>query len=332
MAAPIDRFFHPVLHGDELRRAPVGVAVDDRRYVLFRGADGRAAAFVDECPHRGAPLSRGRVEDGRVVCPYHGWRFAPDGQGACPTDARADCRAAPLAVVERHGAIWLGGPRADPATIPAFDDDDGFSYVGCVARTARAPLPLVVDNFAENEHVPWVHTRLGWSARRAGDVEHACETHDDRTEVRYVGPQRASWIAPLLLVLPGDRFENRWVHRFDPPRATYVLRWSSRSGAPRPVSLKTAIWFVPTTAKTTRVQVFVFTRVDVPGGERLLPIVGRIALRMGAREIDDDAKLLAMMADAPLSLAGRSLGRYDRAVVHNRRLLSRIYRGEGVEA
>lgn len=330
MPAPIDRFFHPVLEDDALpRRAPVQVLLDGGRYVLFRGADGAPAAFVDACPHRGAPLSRGVVDRaGRVVCPYHGWAFSPNGEGACPTAARASCRADPLVVIARHGVLWLGARTAERATIPRFDDDDGFVFAGAFARDVDAPLPLVVDNFAEDEHVPYVHTRLGWSKARASVVEHSCETHDDRTVVRYVGPQRASWVAPLLLLLPGDRFDNEWVHRFDPPRATYRMGWASPDGARRPVSLKIAIWFVPRTETTTRVQTFVFLAADVPLRARLQPLLSRVAVLLGRRELDDDAKLLAMMRDAPVSLEGRSLGRYDRAVVHNRKLLAKIYRGE----
>jgi phenylpropionate dioxygenase-like ring-hydroxylating dioxygenase large terminal subunit len=41
--------------------------------------DGQELVAPDRCPHRGAPLSAGTVEDGCLVCPYHGWRFGPDG-------------------------------------------------------------------------------------------------------------------------------------------------------------------------------------------------------------------------------------------------------------
>lgn len=27
------------------------------------------------CPHRGGPLDEGSLENGCVVCPWHGWRF-----------------------------------------------------------------------------------------------------------------------------------------------------------------------------------------------------------------------------------------------------------------
>ncbi len=38
---------------------------------------GELAAMDNECPHRGAPLCDGAIEDGRVVCGWHGWSFDP---------------------------------------------------------------------------------------------------------------------------------------------------------------------------------------------------------------------------------------------------------------
>ena len=51
--------------------------------LIGRGRDGKVFALRDICPHRGVPLSAGRVlADNTVECPYHGWRFKPDGQCA----------------------------------------------------------------------------------------------------------------------------------------------------------------------------------------------------------------------------------------------------------
>jgi nitrite reductase (NADH) small subunit len=37
---------------------------------------GDAVAVLDgTCPHQGGPLGEGIVEDGRVVCPWHGYAF-----------------------------------------------------------------------------------------------------------------------------------------------------------------------------------------------------------------------------------------------------------------
>lgn len=38
---------------------------------------GQLAALNNECPHRGGPLAEGTIENGRVVCPWHGWSFDP---------------------------------------------------------------------------------------------------------------------------------------------------------------------------------------------------------------------------------------------------------------
>jgi nitrite reductase/ring-hydroxylating ferredoxin subunit len=38
-------------------------------------ADGAVHALENKCPHLGVPLGRGKVENGEIVCPYHGSRF-----------------------------------------------------------------------------------------------------------------------------------------------------------------------------------------------------------------------------------------------------------------
>src|SRR5438874_7646816 len=43
--------------------------------VLGRTAEGKAFAMRDSCPHRGIPLSYGRLDGVVVECCYHGWRF-----------------------------------------------------------------------------------------------------------------------------------------------------------------------------------------------------------------------------------------------------------------
>lgn len=63
-----------------LRAKPVAVTIDDTHLVLFRDGNGQAAALADRCAHRGAPLSQGRVCDGALECPNHGWRYGADGR------------------------------------------------------------------------------------------------------------------------------------------------------------------------------------------------------------------------------------------------------------
>ena len=48
--------------------------------VLFRARNGQVGLIGAYCPHRLGPLFFGRVEEEGLRCPYHGWKFAPEGK------------------------------------------------------------------------------------------------------------------------------------------------------------------------------------------------------------------------------------------------------------
>jgi nitrite reductase (NADH) small subunit/3-phenylpropionate/trans-cinnamate dioxygenase ferredoxin subunit len=50
------------------------VAVGNKLIALFH-VNGTLFAIDDCCPHMGASLSSGYVEEGIVTCPWHAWRF-----------------------------------------------------------------------------------------------------------------------------------------------------------------------------------------------------------------------------------------------------------------
>jgi 3-phenylpropionate/trans-cinnamate dioxygenase ferredoxin subunit len=45
--------------------------------VVLANVDGSIYAVVDRCSHEDLPLSDGEIEDGILVCQYHGARFDP---------------------------------------------------------------------------------------------------------------------------------------------------------------------------------------------------------------------------------------------------------------
>ena len=48
--------------------------------VIYRSTDNELVALADVCPHRSAPLSMGKVENGELSCLYHGWKFGKQGE------------------------------------------------------------------------------------------------------------------------------------------------------------------------------------------------------------------------------------------------------------
>ena len=45
------------------------------RMIAIFNEEGKYYAIDDFCPHMGASLAAGHVEDGTVLCPWHAWRF-----------------------------------------------------------------------------------------------------------------------------------------------------------------------------------------------------------------------------------------------------------------
>ncbi len=299
-----------------------------RRYALFRDAQGRARALDDFCPHRFAPLSQGSVsKNGKLVCLYHGWSFDGTGAGCSPAQPNLKrCETGSYQVIERWDYLWLAANGVQKERLPALGWE-GYTLAGSFNTLFQAPLHVALDNFSEDEHFPTVHSMLGWDFQGWPQVEFQSENFDDRTEVHYQGPQRRHPALPLFGVMPGDTYHNEWVTRFDPVHAIFTFRWEDpKTGARRPIGLRTAVFMVPETERTTRFHVFIFARIEEGSFLRhLMPVVQIVGLFLGRREVNADARLSALLADTPKSLKGMRLGKYDKPVIHNRKLLQRIY-------
>lgn len=65
----------PVLAAAELDGRPHRVEAAGVGVVLYRH-EGRVLAVGERCPHLGAPMNDGWIDRDRIVCPWHGSRFA----------------------------------------------------------------------------------------------------------------------------------------------------------------------------------------------------------------------------------------------------------------
>jgi nitrite reductase/ring-hydroxylating ferredoxin subunit len=63
------------------KRAKV-VSLGGERVAVFR-YDGKVSAISNVCRHQNGPLGEGRITDGCVTCPWHGYQYSPD-TGASP--------------------------------------------------------------------------------------------------------------------------------------------------------------------------------------------------------------------------------------------------------
>lgn len=122
-------YWQPVALTDELpaERPVKPVRLCGQDFVLFRDERGRHGLLDRDCPHRGADLAFGRLEDGGLRCAFHGWLF--DVQGKCletPAEPEGSrycdkIRQGAYPVQERNGILfgYVGG--GVPPALPSFD-------------------------------------------------------------------------------------------------------------------------------------------------------------------------------------------------------------------
>jgi len=88
----------------------------DVPWVLCRGPNGEIGCVKDECAHRACPLSLGKVVEGKVQCPYHGWEFTTKGECVKMPSCRfmKDVVVDDLRVIERDGMVFVWAGDGDP--------------------------------------------------------------------------------------------------------------------------------------------------------------------------------------------------------------------------
>ena len=156
-------YWYPVALSKDLHDAPLGVTLLDTPVVIYR-VDGKARAALDKCPHRGARLSDGTLDNDALVCPYHALNF--DGDGKCVripfapdtkiSDKLAlemlDCR-------EAYNLVWVCLEAEPAANFPSWPllEDQSYVYFNLPPRDLRTSAARFTENFNDVTHFSWVH-------------------------------------------------------------------------------------------------------------------------------------------------------------------------------
>ena len=175
--------WHAVARAEDVAKSgPRGARLLGQEIVVWLDGEGAAHAWQDLCVHRGARLSLGRVENSRLVCPYHGWQY--DAGGRCvkipahpeqPAPERA--RATTYRAEEKYGLVWvtLGEPTRGIAEFEEWGAA-GFRAIHAGPYFFRAHGPRVIENFLDVGHFPFVHAGLLGDPRHTEIADYEVET------------------------------------------------------------------------------------------------------------------------------------------------------------
>lgn len=326
------RYWHPVLAARDLPRGrPVAVRAAGRDIVLFRTATGQLGALEDRCVHRRLKLSVGRLVGERLRCAYHGWSFTVDGEGESPGTPRLQACAVSYACREAHGAIWVRERHAEQPLPDLAEGYQAWIFVGCVVNPIDAPLPLLLDNFAEVEHTVVVHRQFGIDLAGAGEGRVELETTPDSFTVRNRGRSKPPPLATRVMAWTwaGDDFHSDYTFRFDPPRSSVTHYWTDPAGRERMVKYHLYHYFVPVDSARSMVMTFGHVCSRWPGLDSVTRRLGWFVRGKIRATIDEDAWLLRNLADHDPDLAGMRLSRFDKVLGLSRERLARFYGEDG---
>ncbi|WP_083636897.1 aromatic ring-hydroxylating dioxygenase subunit alpha [Leptolyngbya sp. 'hensonii'] len=160
----LQRFWYPVMPAHELRGGPKSFQLLGQPIVLWLDAEGNPAAARDRCCHRSAKLSLGKVEEGCITCPYHGWQF--DSHGNCVhVPQLPEGPISPSYKVEafrcsaRYGYVWvcLGEPLTEIPEI-AEAADPAYRLIHEFYEPWNCAGLRVMENEMDMAHPTFVHT------------------------------------------------------------------------------------------------------------------------------------------------------------------------------
>lgn len=188
-----DRFdwqevWYPVYYVEDLDKSqPTRFTLLERDMVLWWDNNEQMwRAFLDQCPHRLAPLSEGRInEDGLLECPYHGWAFSGTGKcdripqqvegGKAEVSQRGCATLFPTTV--RQGMLFVYPGAAENAAktkVPIVDildeDPDGWICLNTFRDIPYDALTLM-ENVLDSSHIPYTHHRTVGNRSNVSPVE-----------------------------------------------------------------------------------------------------------------------------------------------------------------
>ncbi len=199
----MDSSWFVVAKSRQLKSKPLSVWLLNTPIVLVR-ANGTVAALRDTCPHRGIPLSQGKVNGGVIECCYHGWKFDSSGKlvdipGVCSDLSFKKELLRSYLAQEKGGYIWVC-LSADQSSTPFLPKIHHCYPYATLVGEMKANLFDILENFLDPLHTHYIHTGIIRDANSNG--RHPCEveitTLSNGYEARYIEREKQSGILSKL--------------------------------------------------------------------------------------------------------------------------------------
>lgn len=168
--------WYAVYDAKALRKKPTPITRMGEPLILYRDSSGKPHCFLNRCPHRGVEFTNGRVFGDDLECPFHAFRFGPDGQCTLAPCEGADARipsrlrAVTIPAVEENDLIWIWwGASAEALGMDKLPPTPWIDGLPSTPYTSQGQFlwPVshrhAIENSVDGHHAPALHgQRRGW--------------------------------------------------------------------------------------------------------------------------------------------------------------------------
>ena len=161
----IENQWYVILESKELNcRRPLRIKRLNEQLVLWRDETGSVCCLADRCCHRGASLGCGKLVNGKLACPFHGFLFDKSGVvklipangsiGKIPETMKVRA----YSTFEACGLIWLWWGTEEPRSREPFFFRElaNFSYSSFKDHW-KVHYSRAIENQLDVVHLPFVH-------------------------------------------------------------------------------------------------------------------------------------------------------------------------------
>lgn len=182
--------WYPLIPIEDINpQRPTSLTLLGMRLVIWKPSNSETyRVFLDQCPHRLAPLSEGRIETktGNLMCSYHGWEF--NENGICQRVPQAEnpeliaknqenfCVIS-FPVRQQQELLWVWTDQKTAAIAentplplsPQIDAEKGFVWSNYV-RDLEYDWQTLIENVADPSHVPFSHHGVQGNREKARPI------------------------------------------------------------------------------------------------------------------------------------------------------------------
>ncbi len=157
--------WYVILDSKEVKKSrPLKIQRLNLWLAVWRDDEGKVCCIADRCCHRGASLSCGKIKNGKLECPFHGFQF--DGSGRVRLiPANGKNAVVPesqfvtsYSIYEAHGLIWMWWGDEDKRTVePFFFKELADMSYSTFIDPWNSHYSRCIENQLDVVHLPFVH-------------------------------------------------------------------------------------------------------------------------------------------------------------------------------